>query len=195
MSDNIDFRALWNLPKATAPNINEILKRANQLTRREKVKIWLCNIVLSVAVMIDVNIWWHLKPQLITTKIGLTLMIAAMVIFVITSNRLYPLLTKADEETDTNLFLTQMIRIKHKREFMNTIVQNGYFLMLCVGLALYFIEDISHKNILFQACVYGLTFLFMGIAWFYAIRNAKKQRKAINEIIEKLEAINQQLQN
>jgi len=194
MSTEIDFKALWNREKTGAPDVSEIFAKANRLNRCSRRKIWICNIVLSLTIIVVTLLWWHLHPRLITTKIGLTLMIGAMVIFIITTNQLSPLLAKADLETDTNTFLSQMIRIKHKQEFINKTVTTIYFLMLAVGLGLYFIEYISRGNLIFQLCVYGITLLFLAINWFYiTASSARKQRKAMNEIIAKLEEVNRQM--
>ncbi|MGN6395515.1 MAG: hypothetical protein ACTHMI_08115 [Mucilaginibacter sp.] len=194
MSTEIDFKSLWGREKASAPDVSEILAKANRLNNCSRRKIWICNIGLSITIIVVAMIWWHLHPRLITTKIGLTLMICAMVIFIITTNQLSPLLAKADMQTDTNTFLSQMIRIKHKQEFINKTITTIYFLMLSVGLGLYFIEYISRGNWVFQLCVYGITIAFLAINWFYInARSVRKQRKAINEIIVKLEEVNRQM--
>jgi len=194
MSTEIDFKSLWSREKSSAPDVSEIFAKANRLNRCSKRKIWMCNIVLSLTIIVVTLIWWHLHPHLITTKIGLTLMIGAMVIFIITTNQLSPLLAKADLETDTNAFLLQMIRIKHKQEFISKTITTIYFLMLAVGLGLYFIEYISRGNLIFQLCVYGITLLFLAINWFYInARSIRKQRKAMNDIIAKLEEVNSQM--
>jgi len=195
MSTEIDFKSLWSREKTSAPAVSEIFAKASRLNRCSRRKIWMGNIVLSLTIIVLTLIWWHLHPRLITTKIGLTLMIGAMVIFIITANQLSPLLAKADLETDTNAFLSQMIRIKHKQEFMSKTITTLYFLMLAAGLGLYFIEYVSRGNLIFQLSVYGITLTFLAINWFYInARNIKKQRKAMNEIIEKLEAVNRQME-
>lgn len=194
MSTEIDFKSLWSREKTSAPDVSEIFAKAKRLNSCSRRKIWMGNIVLSLTIIVLTIIWLHLHPRLITTKIGLTLMIGAMVIFIITANQLSPLLTKADLETDTNSFLLQMIRIKHKQEFMSKTITTIYFLMLAIGLGLYFIEYISRGNLFFQLCVYGITLTFLAINWFYInARSIRKQRKAMNEIIERLEAVNRQM--
>lgn len=194
MSTEIDFKALWKREKTNAPDVSEIFAKANRLNRCSRKRIVICNVMLSLTIILLAIIWWDLHPRLITTKIGLTLMIGAMVIFIITTNQLSPLLAKANLETDTNSFLLQMIRIKHKQEFINKTITTIYFLMLAVGLGLYFIEYISRGNLIFQVCVYVTTLIFLAINWFYiTARTVRKQRKAINEIIAKLEEVNGQL--
>jgi len=66
--------------------------------------------------------------------------------------------------------------------------------MLAGGLGLYFIEYISRGNLVFQLCAYGITLAFLAINWFYiSARSIRKQRKAMNEVIAKLEEVNGQL--
>ena len=134
MSNNIDFKELWNREKASAPNVDEIIAKANQLNRKTRNKIWQGNIVLTLTVVFMVFIWWYYQPQLITTKIGLTLVIIGIVIFLATSNQMVPLLAKTNLETDSQHFLAQMIRIKQKQEFINKTMLSGYFIFLSLGI-------------------------------------------------------------
>jgi len=193
MSDNIDFKQLWNQGKATAPDVSEIFAKANRLTRNARKRIWWENITLSLTAMFMVFVWMHYQPQLLTTKIGLMLLILAILIFLIASNQMVPLLAKADEETDSRHFLEQVIRIKHKQEFMNKTMLTAYFIMLSVGISLYFIEYTRRGSLLFQILAYGLTIAGLIINWIYVrTRVIKKQQKTINDIIERLEEVNGQ---
>ena len=196
MSTNIDFKALWNREQTGAPDVSEIFAKANRMNRRACKKIWICNALLALTVMFDILVWWHYQPQMVTTKIGLILMIGAMVIFIITTNQLNPLLAKTDLETDTNAFLSQMIQIKHKQEFIDKTMLTIYFLMLSVGLSLYFIEYVGRGSIFFKLCVYVIALTLLALNWFYVTaRQVKKQRKAMNDIITRLEEVNKQLES
>jgi hypothetical protein len=145
---------------------------------------------------VDIFIWCYYQPQMITTKIGLMLMLIAIVGFLITTNQLFPLLAKTNNETDSHEFLEQMIRIKQKQEFLNKTMLSIYFIVLSVGLGLYFIEYAGRGDLVFQLCAYGITFAWIGFNWFYVRkRTVKKQQKAINDIITRLEEVNKQLLN
>jgi Ca2+/Na+ antiporter len=193
MSNNIDFKELWNRGKASAPDVSEIFAKANRLTRKTRCKIWWSNIILSLTILTMIFIWWYFQPQLLTTKIGLILMLIAIVIFLITTNQLSPLLARADEETDTRHFLEQVIRIKHKQEFLNKTMLTVYFILLSIGITLYFIEYASRGSLLFQLLAYGITFAWIIFNWIYIrTRTVKKQQKAINDIIARLEEVNKQ---
>ncbi|MDP9078216.1 MAG: hypothetical protein M3O71_12365 [Bacteroidota bacterium] len=194
MSNNIDFKELWNRGKATAPDVSEIFAKANQLNRKTRNKIWRGNIVLSLTILFMTYIWWHYQPELITTKIGLTLVILAIIFFLISTNQMFPLLAKTDEETDSHQFLEQMLRIKQKQEFINKQMLSAYFIFLSIGIFLYMIEYAGRGSLLFKILAYGITFAWMAFNWFYVrVKTAKKQQGAINEIIGRLEAVNRQL--
>jgi len=194
MSNNIDFKELWNRGKAGAPDISEIFAKADQLNRKTRNKIWRANVVLSLTVLFMIFIWWYYQPQLITTKIGLTLVIVAIVVFLATTNQMMPLLVKTNVETDSQHFLEQMIRIKQKQEFLNKIMLTGYFIFLSLGIFLYMIEYAGRGSLTFQVIAYGITFAWIAFNWFYIrTKTIKKQQKAINDIVDRLEGVNKQL--
>jgi len=194
MSTNIDFKELWNRGKATAPDINEIFAKADQLNRKTRNKIWRSNILLSLTVVFMIFIWWHYQPQLITTKIGLTLVIVSIVVFLASTNQMFPLLAKTNLETDSHQFLEQMLNIKHKQEFLNKTMLNWYFILLSLGISLYMVEYAGRGSLTFRVSAYGFTFAWIIFNWFYIrTKTVKKQQKAINDIVERLEAVNKQL--
>jgi Ca2+/Na+ antiporter len=196
MSNNIDFKALWSRGKASAPDVSEIYAKADRLNRKIRNKILRGNIILSLTIVLTAFIWWYYEPQMITTKIGLILMFIAIVVFLITTNQMFPLLTKTNEETDSRQFLAQMIRIKHKQEFLNKTMLTGYYIFLSVGISLYMIEYAVRGSLTFQLSAYGLTFAWIAFNWFYVrTKTIKKQQRAINDIITKLEDVDKQLLN
>jgi uncharacterized membrane protein len=194
MSNNIDFKELWNRGKSSAPDVNEIFAKADQLNRKTRSKIWRANITLSLTVLFMIFIWWYYQPQLITTKIGLTLVIIAIIVFLATTNQMIPLLVKTNVETDSQHFLEQMIRIKQKQEFLNKTMLTGYFIFLSLGIFLYMIEYAGRGSLTFQLLAYGITFAWMAFNWFYIRpKTIKKQQSAVNDIINRLEGVNKQL--
>ncbi len=195
MSTNIDFKTLWSRGKAIMPDVNEIFAKANNLNRKTRRKIWRENIVLSLTAIFIIWVWWYYQPQFVTTKIGIVMVVLAIVSFLAVNNQQFPLLADADIETDSRQYLARMIRVKQKQEFLCTTMMAIYFIFLSLGLALYMVEYVSHGSLKFQVLTYGLTFGWMAFSWFYlAPRTSRKQRKAINDIIEKLETVNGQME-
>lgn len=189
-----DFKALWNREESRVPDIQEIFMKANKLNRKTRCKIWRENIVLSLTAIFISWIWWHYQPQMLTTKIGIVMVVVSIIMFLIATNQLLPLLTNAGVETDSRGYLNQMIKLKRKQEFIGTTLIAAYFIFLSAGLALYMIEYVRRGSLTFQLCAYGLTFTWIAFAFFYlAPKGVRKQRKAINEVIARLEELNGQL--
>ena len=194
MSNSIDFKSLWNREETGAPDISEIFAKANLLTRKTRNKIWRGNILLTLTGLFMVFVWWYYQPQMITTKIGLLLIMAAIAMFLATTRQMFPLLAKTDVETDSQQFLAQMIRIKQKQELLGNTMLTGYFILLSAGIFLYMIEYAGRGSLTFQLTAYGLTAAWIAFNWFYIRpRTIKKQQKAINDIIDKLQTVNNQL--
>ena len=104
------------------------------------------------------------------------------------------MLTNAGVETDSRGYLNQMIKLKRKQEFIGSTLISAYFIFLSLGLALYMIEYVRRGSLVFQLSAYGLSFAWIAFAFFYlAPKGIRKQRKAINEVIARLEEVNGQL--
>jgi hypothetical protein len=194
MSTNIDFKTLWNKQNINTPDMNEIFEKAGRLRRKTLIRIWVTNVMLSLTVVLVTFVLIDTKSDMITTKIGICLMIIAMVMYLIVSNQLLPLVNKIDMSTDSKRYLSGLIRIKHKQEFLNTTIATIYFAFLSLGLALNMVEYLSKVSSLFKILAYASTFVWMAICWFYLNpKTSRKQRNTINGLIEKLEAVNEQL--
>jgi len=131
---------------------------------------------------------------MITTKIGAALVILGIVFFLTVNNRLLVSLFKTKPETDTFSFLTDLLHIRKKQDFIQSRVMDLYFLFLSAGLFLYMIEFVRELGF-FMSCVAYVNLLgCMAIVYFYIKPRAiKKQKAEMNAVIERLQAINDQL--
>lgn len=194
MSADIDFKALWNHEETSVPDVKEIFNKAGQLNRKTRNKIWRANILLSLTVIFIMWVCWYCQPQMISTKIGIVLITVAIASLLTATNQLLPLLFKVNLETDSRQYLDQLIHIKHKQEFLNKTMLTVYFILLSSGVFLYMLEYAGRGSLVFQLVAYGMTFAWIAFSWFYIRpKTIKKQQKAINDIIVKLELINDQL--
>ncbi|RKR81577.1 hypothetical protein BDD43_1726 [Mucilaginibacter gracilis] len=189
-----DFKALWNNEGSRLPDIQEIFAKANKLNRNIRRKLWRENVVLPLTAIFIIWIWWYYQPQMITTKIGIVMIVIAIIAFLIATNQLCPLLTDGNAETDSRQFLTQMIKIRQKQDFISSTMTRVYFTLLSTGLALYMIEYALMGGMVFRITYYTLTFAWIAFCWFYWLpRKVKKRKKANNEVIARLEELNGQL--
>ena len=189
-----DFKALWNNEGSKVPDIQEIFAKANRMNQGLRKRIVWENIVLGLTAIFIAWVWWHYQPKMITTQVGLVMIIGGMVIYIVITNQMFSLLADGNADTDSRKYLAQMIRIKQKQEFIGTTLMGGSYILLSTGLALYLIEYSARGSLLFKVVFYGLTFGWMIFCWFYFVpKRIKKQRKAMNEVIGKLEEVNGQL--
>lgn len=196
MSSNIDFKALWQQQDAIAkPDINEVIKKAKNLKHKTRNKLILLNIVLIATALLYVFVpGFASHTSLITTKVGGILVIFAIVLFLAASNRLLVDLFSSKPEADTFAYLTALLSIRKKQEFIQTRIMNLYFLFLSAGMLLYMIEFVQKMNSVWGRIAYISLFGWMAVVYFYIKpRTIKKQKAEMNAAIEKLEAINNQL--
>ncbi len=195
MNTDIDFKTLWNRGNANAPDVREIFAKAAQLQRRTRNKMIFGNMIPLTLTMVFISlVWVYYQPQMITTKLGLTLIIGAIAFFIMTSMGYLNLLYTNNTDSSANDFLLHFLKIKQKQERLGTTTLTIYFALLSVGIALYMIEYAKRGSLTFQLAAYGITFAWIAFNWFYVRpRTIKKQRAKINAIIEKLEAVNGQM--
>jgi Flp pilus assembly protein TadB len=195
MSTEMDFKALWNKQSTSdIPDTKELFSKADGIKKKTRNKLIGLNLVLLATVGIMVYMGFNIDNERLTTKIGLILIVVAMVSYLAVSNQIMPLLFKSDFETSSQEYLNQLIRIKRKQDFLNKVMINIYFILLAVGLALYMLQFVARMNVVWAVTYVVLTFGWIGFAWFYMRpRGIRKKAKALNDMIEKLEEVNRQL--
>lgn len=193
-TNNINLNELWKGQKAEHPNDKDLLLKIDMFKKSNIKRIILINTIFVVISVFVLFIWVYYQPQMITTKIGIILTILAMAIFTISSNRSLKLFKKANETQSNYQYLENLLAIKEKQLFMQTVLLNLYFIMLSTGIALYIYEYTLRMTILGTIFAYGITGLWILFNWFYLRpKQIKKQQGKLNEIISKLENIQSQL--
>ena len=196
MTINIDLKELWNKQTSVIPDQKEIMMNADDYRKKSIRKLILTNILLFLTSAFIGFIWYYYQPEMITTKLGIIIVILAMIIFLIYYNLMLPLLLKSDYSLNNNDYLKNLIALKEKQKFLQTNMLNLYFIMLSTGIALYMYEYASQLKLHWAVLTYGITFLWLAFNWFYLRpRNIKKQDKAINELIDKFNSIKSQLKD
>jgi len=133
---------------------------------------------------------------MLTTKVGIVLVISAIAMQVIASTSLLQFLFRSNPVADSASYLAQLIKLRHKQEFLHKTMMTLYFILLSSGMLLYMIEYTMMMGRRNGAIAYGLTFGWIAFAWFYIRpRTARKQLGPLNEVIKQLEEVNKQLQD
>ncbi|MCT2562474.1 hypothetical protein [Chryseobacterium herbae] len=194
MATNIDFKNLWKQQTAEKPSIEELLGRLKKFKNENLRKLLITNVLLILTSLFIGFIWYYYQPQLISTKIGIVLVILAMVIFLFAYNKLFSPIYKLDSTQTNAEYLQSLYSLKSKQKFMQTTMLNLYFIMLFAGISLYMYEYASRMEMIYAVLTYGLTFLWIAFNWFYLRpKTIKKQQEKLNGLINKFEEINEQL--
>jgi len=197
MSDNIDFKALWNKEGISdIPNTKELFEKADGLKRKTRNRLIGLNLMLLVTAAFILYIGFNIDNEQLTTKIGIMLIIIAIVSYLIAYNQQLPMLFKTNMQSSSQEYLNQLISIKHKQEFLNKVMITIYFILLSAGLFLYMLQFVMKMSIGWGTISFVLSFGWIAFSWFYLRpRNIKKKQRALNEMITKLEAVNGQLRD
>ena len=142
-------------------------------------------------------VWIGLKYdfELITTKIGLMLVLFSIALGIICNFKLINRLSeKIDITSDTNSYLQQLLSFRNKQRVIQTKGLSVYFIILTAGLMLYEIE-FAVRDLTFGLIFYSLTLGWMAFVWFILRkRTIAKQEKQISEQITLIENLSRNLQ-
>jgi len=195
MSTEIDLKALWNKEEAKdIPDTKELLKKAGNLRKAARIRLIIQSVVLSAIVALLLCVGLNIDHRELTTTVGLILMLAAIVSYLIATNQLLPMLFKSDIEGSSQEYLNQLIRIKRKNEFLDKVMVNIYFSLLMVGISLYMLQFAMKMSTAWAVFIYAITLTCLTATWVYSrTRKIKSMLKPLNDTIKKLEAVNEQL--
>ena len=196
MSTEMDFKSLWNKEGTSdIPDTKELIEKAGDLKRITRSKLIRLNLFLLATAVFIIYIGFNIDNEKLTTKIGIALMAVAMVSYLAVYNQLMPLLFKSDMQASSHEYLNQLIQIKRKQDFLNKVMINIYFSLLSVGMLLYLLQFTVRMTIVGSILTYGLTFGWIGLSWFYLRpRGIKKKQVPLMEMIAKLKAVDEQLE-
>jgi Flp pilus assembly protein TadB len=191
---NIDFKDLWKKQTVSQHNIEDLMARLKQFRKAGLRSLWKTNIMLFATSAFIIFIWYYYQPQFISTKIGIVLVILAMIMYVTVYNGLLQIYKDIDTTQTNQEYLQKLILIKRKQQFMQSTILSWYFVLLLSGICLYMYEYTSRMTVFYALITYGVTLLWIGFNWFYLRpKQIKKQQAKINHLIAKFEDVNLQL--
>lgn len=194
MATNIDFKNIWKQQTSNKPNMEELLGKLKKFRNQNLRRLIFTNIGLIATSLFILFIWYWYQPEMITTKIGIVLVILAMVIFLFAYNKMFMVFYKIDQTQSNNEYLQSLYVVKSKQKLMQTTILNLYFIMLFLGIVLYMYEYTSRMTFSSGILAYAVTLAWIAFNWFYLRpRTIKKQQGKLDELINKFEKINNQL--
>ena len=193
MNNNIDLKALWNQQESEVPDMNELLRKAKKLKKAHLSRLIISNVLLMMTVAFVVFIWHSYQPEMLTTKLGIILVILAIVLYLFAYNQMIPILVKANFKMSNRQYLQQFLKLKEKQLFLQKAMLNIYCTILLSGICLYLVEFALRMSLICAALTYGITMFYTAVLWFYIIPGTmKKQQTKITKFINAFEKINHQ---
>lgn len=178
MDSNIDFKNIWKQQTSNKPNMEELLGKLKKFRNQNLRRLVFANIGLIATSLLILFIWYHYQPEMITTKIGIVLVVLGMVIFLLAYNKMFMVFYKIDQTQSNNEYLQNLYVVKNKQKFMQTTILNLYFIMLFLGICFYMYEYTSRMTLGSAILTYAVTSAWIAFNWFYLRpRTIKKQAR------------------
>lgn len=191
MNIDIELKELWGMQRTNTPKLKDIISAGNKFRRKNIGRLLFLNTALPLTCVFIGSIWYYEQPQMITTKIGISLAILAMVTLVAVGNRMIPFLKKMNPDANIKEYLQQLRQFKIRQMFMQRTMMNVYFVLLTTGLCLYLIEPT--RGMKYAWAVYTASLAWVLFNYFYTRpRQIKKQEREVDEMINKVERLQKQ---
>lgn len=194
MQDNIDLKKIWLQQKVTPPDINELRQKLKQYRKKSFLKLLLSNTLLIATCCFIAFIWMYCQPQFISTKMGIVLVLLAMLVYMIAQNKQISVFKTLNENQSNSDYLQKLIAIKQLQKKMHTSMLSLYFILLLIGLCLYMYEYTQRMTLPWQIIAYVASIGWIAFVWFVERpRTIKKQQEKLDELINQSQAINDYL--
>ena len=195
MNANIDFKNIWHQQEVAPPNIEEVLSKIRKFKKAGLRQLLVINVFLIITAALITFIWIYFQPKLISTKIGIVMVILAMFIFIMAYNQLFKFYKASSGAKSNSEYLKDFIILKRKQKFLQTTMMQLYFMLLSLGIGLYLFEYVRLMPLIWGILTYVLTFAWLAFNWFYLRpKIIKKQQAELESYIVTLERITQQLE-
>jgi len=192
-----EIKDLWQntAPQKDLPASSEIISKIESTRKKIMRKNLLSTVILCLTFIFIIWIGFKYDFELITTKIGLMLVLFSIALGIICNFKLINRLSeKIDITSDTNSYLQQLLSFRNKQRVIQTKGLSVYFIILTAGLMLYEIE-FAVRDLTFGLIFYSLTLGWMAFVWFILRkRTIAKQEKQISEQITLIENLSRNLQ-
>lgn len=195
METNKELQRIWQQREVAAPNTQDLIEKANQFKGKELRKLVLAVLALVVSAIIITLVWIYYDSQLISTKLGMVLVLVALVTMVINQLKIMPMLHKQGFTMNSEQYLSQLTHLKARQQNMQTKTLNIYFLLLTLGLIIYMYEPASMMPLWLGVTSYVVTLGWLAFNWFFLRpRIIAKNNAKTKELISKFEEVNRQFE-
>lgn len=173
---------------------DDMLKQAKKEVNSMRTKSLLNIAGMCLSVLAMAMLWLFYDIQSWTTHAGISIMIAAILVFAFILYNNYRIISNVDFTVNPNEFIAKLKLYQINRLAMHNRLYWFYTFALSLGMALYFIEILAQMEFWMQTIAVVLSFGWM-IFCSTLVRKAviKKDKERIALLIEKFERISDQL--
>lgn len=194
MEASNELQEIWKQQGTSMPEATKLIEKANEFKKKGLFKLLSASVALILTILIIALVWIYYDSVLISTKLGMALVILGILIYGISYLKNVPLLTKPGFDMNTQQYLEQIKTLKERQQFMQNKMLNIYFILLSIGLVLYMYEPASQMPLTMRIITYSLTIGWMLFAWFYLRpKQIKRNNTKINELLEEFERVSNQI--
>ncbi len=194
MEDFNDIKALWAQAAPHAADASIVIRAARKYRAKIILRTSAGILALAGALVVVSLVAFHYQFRLVTTRIGIALVILAIVSGMLMNSQLVWLLLKPNSTVDNKTFLKTIKELQQKEQYVQTKFLSLYFAVLSIGMMLYLFE-FTYGGLLFSVIIYSATMGWILLAWLYLRpRSIRKQRERTQKIIDQLEGIAAQME-
>ena len=197
MNNIIDFKELRSKQETTVlPEAKDLVNKADRFKKEKLIELYVLNLLFILIAAFSIIIWISYQPEMLTTKIGIIMVIVSMLPLVVSTNKTFHLLKQDDVQMNSSQFLKQLIALKEKQQFLQTTMLTSFFILFSIGMALFTIEFAIGRPLDWSILRDGFPLFWVVFVWFYfRPKIIKKQQRKIDELISRFENLNKQFQS
>lgn len=194
MKEFDELISVWKEQKENKLSAEQVLSTINTKRNKMALKLLFAVILMLLSAVVMVVIWMQFNFQKWSTHIGLSMLVSLVFIYSLIILKSIRSIKNNNQLLSPKEHIIQLKKAKQQQHIMSKYYIKVYFLILFVGLMLYYNEVIGEASLLFKIVTYSLT-----IAWLlYAqlVLNKKttaKNNAKLDEMISLLEKIENQL--
>jgi hypothetical protein len=194
MKEFDDLISVWKEQKENSLSVEQVLLNINTQRNKMAFKLFLAVLAMFASVIVMIAVWIFIDIKSIYTHIGLSMLVSLVFIYSILMIRNLRSLKTTDKLLSPKQHIAQLKKIQQEQNIMNTYYLKIYFVILTVGLLLYYQEILAPASMLFKVITYVVTISWLLFAQFYiGRRNIAKNNAKMQAMLNELEKIENQL--
>ncbi len=194
MKEFDELISVWKEQKANSLSSEQVLSNINAKRNKMALKLFLSVLLMLLSVVVMILVWVSIDFKQISTHLGITLMVALVFIYAIIMLRGVLKIKNNDNLLTPKEHIQQLKEIKKSQLLMSKYYINIYFLVLLLGLLLYYNEVLAEASMMFKVIAYSVTIAWLLYAQFVMNKKTTQKNQAkLDEMISSLENIEEQL--